>query len=195
VLDRRKLILYNEREPFQPADPMQAHLFEVDAARFRRQELYDLTRDPGEKQGLANDPAVRPLSEVIHQRLAPFLPGTRVVTDGALPGARLSGTITFQRAPQRWVPYFLGPADRVEMTGETIAFELTAEEIDKGFRLEGDPGRVVAVTLSVDGKPVPPGRAVGAGHLKVWTPGKQAVTRRPADPETERRLRSLGYIQ
>lgn len=195
VLDRRKLILYNEREPFQPADPMQAHLYEVDAARFRREELYDLGRDPGEKQSLASDPSARPLSEVIHQRLAPFLPGTRVVTDGALPGARLSGTITFQRAPQRWVPYFLGPADRVEVTGNRIAFELTAEPIDKGFRLEGDPGRVMAMTLSVDGRPVPPDRAVSAGNLKVWTPGKQAVTRRPADPETERRLRSLGYIQ
>jgi arylsulfatase A-like enzyme len=195
VLDRRKLILYNEREPFQPADPMQAHLYEVDAARFRRQELYDLSRDPGEKENLANDPAARPLSQIVHQRLAPFLPGTRVVTDGALQGARLSGTITFQRAPQRWVPYFLGPEDRVEMTGNRIAFALTAEPIDKGFRLEGDPGRVVAVTLSVDGRPVPPGRAVSAGNLKVWTPGKPAVARRAADPETEKRLRSLGYIQ
>jgi arylsulfatase A-like enzyme len=195
VLDRRKLILYNEREPFQPADPMQAHLFEVDAARFRRQELYDLSRDPEEKHGLAVDPAARPLSEVIHQRLAPFLPGVRVLTDNALPGARLSGTITFQRAPQRWVPYFLGPADRVELSGNRIELELIAEPIDKGFRLEGDPGRVEAVTLSVDGRPVPPGRAVGSGNLKIWTPGKQAVPRRPADPETEKRLRSLGYIQ
>lgn len=195
VLDRRKLILYNEREPFEPADAMQAHLYGIDAARFRRQELYDLGRDPEEKQNLGSDPAGRALSEIVHQHLNPFLPGTRVTTDGALPGARLSGTITFQRAPQRWVPYFLGPADRVEMTGNRIAFELTAEPIDKGFRLEGDPGRVESVTLSVDGKPVPTGRAVSAGHLKVWTPGKQAVTRRPADPETERRLRSLGYIQ
>lgn len=195
VLDHRKLILYNEREPFQPGDPMQAHLYEIDAARFRRAELYDLARDPGEKQNLANDPAAKPLSEIVHERLAPFLPGTRVLTDGALPGARLSGTITFQRAPQRWVPYFLGPADRMEMTGNRIDFELMAEPIDKGFRLEGDPGRVVSVTLSVDGRPVPPGRAVSSGNLKVWTPGKQAVTRRAADPETERRLRSLGYIQ
>jgi arylsulfatase A-like enzyme len=197
ILDRRKLILYNEREPFQPADPMQAHLFDVDAARFRREELYDLTRDPGERSNVvgANGQAARPLSEIIHQRLAPFLPGTRVVTDGALPGARLSGTITFQRAPQRWVPYFLGPADRVELSGNRIEFDLLAEPIDKGFRLEGDPGRVEAVTLSVDGRPVAPGRAVSSGNLKIWTPGKQAVARRPADPETEKRLRSLGYLQ
>jgi arylsulfatase A-like enzyme len=197
VLDRRKLILYNEREPFQPADPMQAHLYGIDAARFRRQELYDLTRDPEEKRDLTGgkDPAARPLSEVIHQRLAPFLPGVRVLTDGALPGARLSGTITFQRAPQRWVPYFLGPADSVELSGNRIDFELIAEPIDKGFRLEGDPGQVEAVTLNVDGRPVPSARAVSPGNLKIWTPGKQAVTRRPADPETEKRLRSLGYLQ
>ncbi len=200
VLDHRKLILYNEREPFQPADSMQAHLFEVDAARFRRQELYDLGRDPGERHNIVSEEGLsaRPLAEVVDRRLAPFLPGVRVVTDNALQGSRLSGTITFQRAPQRWVPYFLGPLDRVEQSGNRITFELVAEPIDKGFRLEGDPGRVEAVTLSIDGHPVSSGspvRAVRPGYLKIWTPGKPAVARRPSDPETEKRLRSLGYIQ
>ncbi len=197
VLDRRKLILYNEEELFQPADPLQTHLYKVDSGRFRRQELYDLSSDPGETNNLAlkDAGAGRPLAEVVDQRLAPYLPGVRVVTNGALPGSRLSGTITFQRAPQRWVPYFLGPADRVEMSGNRIDFELIAEPIDKGFRLEGDPGRAEVVTLSVDGRPVPPGRALSPGHLEIVMPGKRAVTRRPADPETEKRLRSLGYIQ
>lgn len=197
VLDRRKLILYNEREPFQPADPMQARLFDLDIARLHREELYDLSRDPGEQHNLiaAEGRSARPLSEVIHQRLAPFLPGVRVATDNALEGARLSGTITFQRAPQRWVPYFLGPLDRVEQSGNRFTFELVAEAVDKGFRLEGDPGRVEAVTLSIDGRPVPPGRAVSPGNLKIWTPGKPAVARRAADSETEKRLRNLGYIQ
>jgi len=95
-------------------------------------------------------------------------------------GSRLNGTITFQRAPQRWVPYFLGDADRVEMSGNRLTFDLTAEPIAKGFRIEGDPGKVVSM--------MPPG-------LTLWRQPARTVKPRRADPETERRLRSLGYIQ
>jgi arylsulfatase A-like enzyme len=192
VLDRKKLILYNRREPFQPADDLQAHLYEVDDARFQGEELYDLARDPGERRNrIAEGGAamLAPLSPIIREHLGPFLPGLWVLTNGVSPGSRLSGTITFQRAPQRWVPYFLGDADRVEPSGNRITFEIATGPVDKGFRVEGDPGRVEAVTLSVDG------RAASPGLLKVWTPRKAVVKRRAADPETEKRLRSLGYIQ
>jgi arylsulfatase A-like enzyme len=202
VLDHRKLIRYNRREPFAPPDDLQAHLYEVDLGRFRSEELYDLARDPGERRNLAAEDGpgaaalapLAPLAPIIREHLGPFLPGLWVTTDGMdgpglPPGSRLGGTITFQRAPQRWVPYFLGDADRVEQSGNRITFEITTGPVDRGFRVEGDPGRVESVTLSVDGRPVSP------GHLKVWTPRKAAVKRPAADPETEKRLRSLGYIQ
>lgn len=185
VLNGKKLILYNRQEAFQPADPLQAHLFEVDTARLQRQELYDLTRDPGERRNLVHEDrkTAAGLAPAIHRNLEDYLPGLWVLTEGALPGSRLSGTITFQRAPQRWVPYFLGDADRVEISGNRITFDLGAEEIAKGFRVEGDTGRVTSVSPSVQGR------------VGFWRSSGKTVRRRAADPETEQRLRSLGYIQ
>jgi hypothetical protein len=144
-------------------------------------ELYDLTRDPEERRNLlpGDEEAAAALAPAIHRNLEEFLPGLWVLTEGAAPGSRLSGTITFQRAPQRWVPYFLGDADRVEMSGNRLTFNLTAEWFAKGFRIEGDPGTVVSI---------PQG-------LTLWRQPAKTVKRRAADPETERRLRSLGYIQ
>lgn len=229
VLDRRKLILYNDREPFQPADGLQTHLFEVDRARLQRLELYDLSRDPGERRNaVREDPAgladMAALEPVIHSQLEKHLPGLWVLTDSVPPGSRLGGTITFERAPPRWVPYFLGAGDRVEAQGNRIAFEIAAETLAKGFRIEGDPGRIESLALTLDGQPAPPGRVlVGPGtpygggpvapaalrspewplaspspvpaFLRVWVRQGGTVKRRPPDPETEKRLRALGYIQ
>lgn len=178
VLDGKKLMLYNRDEPFQPKGPLEAHLYGIDQARFRRLELYDLARDPEERRNLlpGDERAAAALAPAIHAGLKEFLPGLWVLAGGS----RLSGTITFQRAPQRWVPYFLGDADRVEMSGNRLTFDLTAEWLAKGFRIEGDPGNVVSMD--------PPG-------LTLWRQPERIVKRRAADPETERRLRSLGYIQ
>lgn len=193
VLNGKKLILYNRKEEFQPADALQAHLHAVDAARLQRQELYDLTRDPGERRNLILEggETAADLAPAIHRNLEDHLPGLWVLTEGALPGSRLSGTITFERAPQRWVPYFLGDMDQVGMSGNRMTFDLAAEGIAKGFRVEGDPGRVVSVTLSEDGRPLPSIQ----GRLGFWRRPGRAVQRRAPDPETEQRLRSLGYIQ
>ena len=68
---------------------------------------------------------------------------------------------------------------RVEMSGNRLTFDLTAEWFAKGFRIEGDPGKVVFM---------PQG-------LTLWRQPEKTVKPRAADPETERRLRSLGYIQ
>lgn len=183
VLDGRKLIFYNRNEPFQPPGYVESHLHRIDQARLRRMELYDLSRDPEERRNLlpGDEQMATELAPAIHRRLREFLPGLWVLTEGAAPGSRLSGTITFQRAPQRWVPYFLGDADRVEMSGNRLTFDLTAEWFAKGFRVEGDPGKVVSITPS-------------RGLILSRQPEK-TVKRRAADPETERRLRSLGYIQ
>lgn len=232
ILDRRKLILYNRQEPFAPQDELQKHLFAVDSGRLQRVELYNLREDPKERTNrAAGDPgalaAITELSPVVHSHMNASLPGLWVLTDGAPPGSRLSGTITFERAPQHWVPYFLGAGDRVEVSGNRIAFDIAAETLNKGFRIEGDSegiGGIAGVTLSLDGQPVPPGRVlVGPGTpygggpvapsalrspewplaspapvpalLRLWVRQGQTVKRRPPDPETEKRLRALGYIQ
>ncbi|HYN20800.1 MAG TPA: sulfatase, partial [Thermoanaerobaculia bacterium] len=176
VLGGKKLILFNDREPFIPADPLQAHLHEVDIARLKREELYDLSQDPGEHDNLAESSAIKELAPVIQHHLEPHLPGLWVLAEGAPAGSRLSGTITFQRPPQRWVPYFLDGADRVELSGARITFDLTAEPLAKGFRVEGNSGRVIDLKVSQEGR------------LRLWRHQGKTVKRRPADPETERRL-------
>jgi len=180
VLNGRKLMLYNRSEPFQPPNPVDSHLHAVNQARFHRLELYDLARDPEERRNLlpGDEKMAAELAPVIHRNLKEFLPGLWVLAGGL----GLNGTITFQRAPQRWVPYFLGDADRVEMSGNRITFDLTAEPIAKGFRIEGDIGDIGKVVS------IPQG-------LTLWRHPEKTVNRRAADPETERRLRSLGYIQ
>ncbi len=161
---------------------------------------------------------------MIHRQLDAQLPGLWVLADGARPGSRLGGSITFQQAPQRWTPYFLGEGDRVELAGNRLTFDLACERIAKGFRIEGSFGRVEGVAVQLDGQPLPPGRvlvgqsnAYGGGPiaptalrsprwplaespsvpglLRIWMHEGKAVVRREASPETEKRLRNLGYIQ
>lgn len=225
VLDKEKLILFNGAEPFAPADPLQARLWQQDLDRLERVELYDLAKDPAERTNLAADSgrAVR-LAPVIHGRLDAQLPGLRVLLEGAPPGSRLSGSIAFERAPERWAPYFLGPDDVVGLTGDRLRFDLAAEAFAKGFRVEGGFGGLRAVEATLDGKPLPAGRlllgrgtphtgaaiaarallspfwpvdgSTAGGGLRLWLhEGAGADRRTTVDPETEKRLRTLGYIQ
>jgi arylsulfatase A-like enzyme len=232
VLDGRKLILFNREETFQPRDGLQEHLWKLDLGRLRRAELYDLTKDAGERQDLAAaDPrgvkGLSPLSPIIHDQLALELPGLWVFQEGpaGLPaGSHLSGSIVFERAPRGWTPYFLGPEDRVELAGNRLRFDLTSAPGGKGLRIDGDFGRISAVEASLDGRPLPPGGVrLGADatytggtvtpavlrsphwpaargdvpRLRLWMyDGSGAVERRTtANAETEKSLRSLGYIQ
>ncbi len=52
VLDGKKLILFNRREPFHATDGLQSHIYDVDMARLKRTELYDVDADPGEHHNL-----------------------------------------------------------------------------------------------------------------------------------------------
>jgi arylsulfatase A-like enzyme len=207
VLDGKKLILFNREQPFAPADELQAYLWRKDLGRMKRTELYDLAGDPGERRDLA---AAAPgevdrLAPVVHRQLGLELEGLWVLPDGLPEGARLSGSITFERPPARWVPYFLGPADRVELAGGRLRFDLAGERLAKGLRIEGDFGRVTAVAAALDGRPLPVGAIRTGGQpvgekpagtlLRLWkNDGGGAARRTVADPETEERLRNLGYI-
>jgi arylsulfatase A-like enzyme len=203
VLERQKLILFNREEPFRPNDELQAYLWQKDLGRFQRAELYDLNQDPAEHHNLA---AERPretdaLQPLIHRQLGAEMAGLWVVPDGLPDGARLSGSITFERPPGLWSPYFLSPADHVALTGGTLRFELVGERLVKGVRMQGDFGRIVSATASLDGRPVPVrtggdpwGARSATPLLRLWTSKGPADKRTAADPEMEKRLINLGYI-
>ncbi|HYO15505.1 MAG TPA: sulfatase [Thermoanaerobaculia bacterium] len=205
VLDRRKLILFNDQTPFAPANRYDERFWTLDLGRMQRVELYDLAKDPRER---SNQVAARPgeverLQPVIHRQLDRQLPGLRVFASGLALGTRLRGSLTLDRPPTEWLPYFLGADDRVELAGARVSFDLGGEALEKGFLLLGDVGRVQRAEADLDGAPArvllgagspPPS---GGPALKIWTPGQERknAPAQPRDPETEKRLRALGYIQ
>jgi len=225
VLGKEKLILFNREEPFAPPDPLQGYLWQQDLERLERVEVYDLASDPGERRNLAADAArANRLAPVIHGRMDARLPGLRVLLEGVPAGSRVSGSITFERAPRRWMPYFLGPDDVVGLAGDRLSFDLAGEAFAKGFRVEGDFGGLRSVAATLDGTPLPAARLLlgrgapygggpiaprallspfwpvggssAGGGLRLWLHEGAGVDRRTTvDPETERRLRNLGYIQ
>jgi arylsulfatase A-like enzyme len=203
VLDTQKLILFNREEPFRPNDELQAYLWQKDLARFQRAELYDLSQDPAEHRNLA---AERPretdaLQPLVHRQLGAEMAGLWVLPDGLPDGARLSGSITFERPPGLWSPYFLSPADHVTLSGGTLRFDLLGERLTKGLRIQGDFGRIVSATASLDGTTVPVrtggdpwGPRSATPLLRLWTSKGAADRRTTVDPEMEKRLTNLGYI-
>jgi arylsulfatase A-like enzyme len=205
VLDRKKLILFNDQTPFAPANAYDERFWTLDLGRMRRIELYDLARDPRERsnRAVAEPGEIERLQPIIDRQLDRQLPGLRVFTADLPPGARLRGSLTLERPATEWFPCFLGAGDRVELAGTRVSFDLGGEVLEKGFLLLGDPGRVLRAEADLDGRPARV--LLGAGTpppspgpaLRIWRPGgeRKAVPSRPRDPETERRLRALGYIQ
>ena len=224
VLGREKLILFNREARFETVDEQQAHFWQLDRRRMERVEFFDLARDPQEQRNLAAAEPGRAarLAPVVHGQLHPAQPRLRVMDPGQPTGARLGGSIRFARPPAGWIPYFAGPGDRIELAGDLLRFELVGEPLDKGFLVEGDFGEVQAVAATLDGQPLPAGRVrIGAGtsyrggpvrfptlftaalpaaepgpSLHLWAHRFAGATRSGgADPETEQRLRALGYIK
>jgi arylsulfatase A-like enzyme len=205
VLDRKKLILFNDQMPFAPANRYDERFWTLDLERMKRVELYDLARDPRERsnQADARPGEIERLQPVIHRQLDRQLPGLRVFASGLPPGARLRGSLILERPPTEWIPCFLGGDDRVELAGTRVSFDLGGEALEKGFFLLGDSGRVQMAEADLDGAPArvllgaetPP---VSQGPaLRIWRPGRErrAAPSQPRDSETEQRLRALGYIQ
>lgn len=219
VLGKKKLILFNPQAPFAPTDPLQEHLWTQDLARLQRVELYDLSKDRAEKANLAaKEPGeVAALQPVIHRQLDRQMPGLRVFASGFPAGSRLTGTIVLDRPLHRWEPYFLAGDDVVELHGDRVRFDLSGETLVKGFLLPGNLSGVRSVAALLDGRPAPvllgsgsPSAGGPAGKaaltangwpvtegpaLRLWLTAGRSTVARPPDPETERRLRALGYIQ
>ncbi len=150
VLERRKLILFNPRTPYAPADALQAHLWTQDLGRLRRVELYDLSRDAKERNSLAASTPGAPgefgrLQSIIDRQLDRQLPGLRVIASGLPAASRLRGSLVLDRPPARWTSYFLAEDDRVELSGDRVRFDLGAEALEKGFLLQGSGGEIGGV--------------------------------------------------
>jgi arylsulfatase A-like enzyme len=172
VLDGRKLILFNPRTPYTPANGLEAYLWTQDLHRLRRVELYDLARDAGERNDLAPsagaaadiDADIGRLQPIIHRQLDRELPGLRVFASGFPAGARVRGTITLERPAAGLDSYFLAESDRADLAGNRVTFDLGGETLEKGFRLEGDFGGIQSVEASVGGRPLAAGEVrVGPG--------------------------------
>jgi arylsulfatase A-like enzyme len=222
ILDQQKLMLFNREEPFRPADELQDYLWRKDLGRFERSELYDLGHDPGEHANLA---AAHPdwidrLQPLLHRQLGKELDGLWLLPEGLPAGARLSGSITFERPPERWAPYFLGPADKAELSGDRLRFDLLGEGqgdrlgygLTKGVRIKGSFGRILAVEAALDGKPLSKemirigrgglwplnsqtaGSTTASTLLHLWTFDGVTERRTTVSSETEKGLRNLGYI-
>jgi hypothetical protein len=223
ILEGRKLVLFDRRAPFIPADALQDHLYRVDLARLRRVEVYDLAGDGGEHDDLAglDGGTLEALQPLIHHRLDRELPGLRLLASGLPAGSILDGTIRFERPPARWTPYFLGEGDAMELVGSRLRFRLRGEALVKGALVEGEMGAIVELEARLDdaapasvrllvgrgayaGGRVEPGALLSARApappagpaLRVWI-SERGTTGKHAeeDPETVKRLQALGYIQ
>jgi arylsulfatase A-like enzyme len=228
VADGKKLILYNRTEPFEPQNGLQETIHTLDQSRLGLVELYDVEADPGERANLAREAEAGPMTRleaVLYHRLDRTLPGVRVLTDALAPGTRLVGELDFESPPEGAIPLFLAEGDSVTVDGTRVRFEITGGAVDKGFRLLGEPGGLVAAALSVDGEAVPDGRLrygdgrpfggrpVPAGALevatfpaagpregrpaglRVWSPAGAVSMATETNQETLERLKALGYVE
>ena len=150
-----KLVLFNEREPFTPADELQRVTSAVDARRLRRLQLFDLAADPAEMQDLSESrpDKVAELAPFVLAQLGRELPGLRVIAGGGADGRALRAAVVFERPPDGWWPELLGGEDRVELRGERLVVELRGERFEKSVRVLGETGDVVSIAVWLDGVP------------------------------------------
>jgi hypothetical protein len=168
-----KLVVYNEREPFAPADELQRATFALDARRLERLALFDLAADPRELRNLAHErpDKVAELAPDVLVQLGRELPGLRVSAGGGATGKVLRAEIVFERAPEGWWPELLSLADRVELDGSRLVVELVGEELAKSVRVLGATGAVESIVLQLDGVEVASPR-VALGSDPSWDGGR-----------------------
>ncbi len=182
VAGGEKLIVYNREEVFAPADAMQSYLWRHNLERLKAVEVYDLAHDPGERHNLALAPApdrLPLLAQILERRLDRGLPGLRLTAAAIPAGSRLRLALTLASPARRWVPYLLGPADRVSQDGARLTVELAgASPVARGVRIEGD-------FLAAAGRPeAQQGAAAARGPAGVSPARETAGAGRPgkADP-------------
>lgn len=214
VVDQRKTMVFNHRQPFSPEPGVEANTAAEDLRRLPRFASFDLAVDPSERR-----PAMPSADDIetVYSFLDPTLDGVRVVLRGIEEGRTASGTLRFSAAPTGTLPLFLADADEVRVVGSSVTFRLTGEAPPKGFLVLGVPGTLEAVELDPglpiavevgggatwSGLPVADGalrrsswpRWSNRASLRIWSRESRALApERPLDAETRAKLQALGYL-
>ncbi|HEV8632193.1 MAG TPA: hypothetical protein VGV61_17900, partial [Thermoanaerobaculia bacterium] len=220
VLGRWKLALFDRQARYQPPDDYQARLASGELARLPRIGLYDLERDPHERQDLSSlrPDLVARLAAIVHDHLGREVSGLRLLLAGAPAGTVVDVELHFRHPLAWWESCFLGEGDRVVAAGDRLRLTLVGEALPKGVLL---PPASEIVSLRVITPVWLPVRLGGGGtygggplgaaavahpqwpgaegpQLLIWLPPGSAAPppARPHGPEDEgtRRLRALGYV-
>jgi len=214
IVDRRRTLLYNRDQPFDPAPGIETHLWREDAKRLQRFAGFDLEQDARQQSPYA--PGADEVEAALDS-LDPSLDGLRVVLRGLGAGQVAAGTLRFSRPPSGVLPLFLAAGDVVEVKEAAVRFRLEGETYPKGFLILGElgalesidlePGAEVGLELGTGtpwtGRPLedaalrrsglPPWS--GRPGLRIWSRESRATApERPLDAETRAKLQALGYL-
>ncbi|MGH9366850.1 MAG: sulfatase family protein, partial [Thermoanaerobaculia bacterium] len=198
-----KAIFFNKGQGGSP--PVTERLFGEERVRALqpREALYDLARDPREKEDLSGTTAAAPAlgeaRDIVLRSFAAALPGRWVAVRGKGSAGRIEGTVRYSGLLTRLVPFF--PRD-----SETFSFardEVRVSLLDDGSaRAWLAPDRtdlgVVSSQLSAGGSsllPIPQTDTLAVGWA-TWAASEKRPEGKPPDiDEQVRRLRALGYLQ
>lgn len=214
LVDRRKILLFNHRQPFVPDPGVEANVHAEDSKRLPRFASFDLTDDPREQRSRMPSPDE---IEATYALLDPTLDGVRVLLRGLDSGSSIAGTLRFSSAPRGTMPLFLGDADQVSIEATSVRFNLEGEPSPKGFLVLGEPASLenididstARVAIEVGDGIKWSGNPIGAHDLqrkswpawsshpslRIWNrESRAAAAERPLDAETRAKLRALGYL-
>lgn len=218
VAEGRKEILFDREAKLAPDDERDAYLWQRDVARMRRHEIYDLKKDPHERDDLAQKGDPGKPQELLAD-LDTWLAGVRILTADLEGCSQVEAEIELVGTGLAAKPLFLAAEDRFELEDNKLVLHFRGEKLPKGILLQGALERAMTVEATCDGQPLP---VEAGGQLAKEGPyelraflipkGEQAIAgkkpalflwlRRPAtllglgserDEETKKRLKALGY--
>lgn len=214
LVDRRRTLLFNRNQPFEPDSRAEAHFIERERRRLDRFASFDLRDDPGQLR-----PELPPPEDIeaAYALLDPTLDGLRVVLRGLPGGETLEGSLRFGREPSGVMPFFLDENDEIVLDASTVRFRFGGEASPKGFLVLGALEGLETIELRPSGDwSVEIGEGLEwAGStltdpmlrreswpawrsrpgLRIWSRSSRALApERPLDADTRATLQALGYL-
>jgi len=170
-----------------------------------REVLFDLARDPAERENRAAAPSARAAllaaRQAVLDSFQAALPGRWVAVRGPGGGGRIEGVVRYRARPERIVPLFLREGEHLAVSGDEVRVSLVDDGTPRAWLVpeRSDLG-VVAVELSAAGTPLPGlESADGLRSQAGWSSWTVRAARPASTPgevdEQVRRLRALGYLQ
>ncbi len=198
-----KAIFFNKGSA--PSPLVTDHLFGDDRVRalLPREALYELGRDPKEKEDLAPTSAAAPLlraaRDVALRSFAEALPGRWVAVRGPGQGGRIQGTVRYAGLLTRLVPFFPRDGESISLSREEVRVSLHDDGAVRAWLV---PDRTDLGVASADIQagetrllPVSQSDPLAMGWAS-WVAIPKKRTGAPVDlDEQVRRLRALGYLQ